>query len=569
MLPPAPPPKRRDSLPLVPPGLRDLDEPDFEVSRDEPDFEVGRDSGGACSVPHNRGCSLPFDSAEQDLDAAISLEAPAGGDIHPEDGALLSEMSDPGETLSDWQIVVIDENTTEPVAEKLVVLEQDDVAPVRQEGSVVEQAVADPSPVSDVEEENTFSPLAPVVKQTVPEEQVTGNDVKLVDLAENVETPLGTYSYGVVSHNYEGDRVFSVDDGSLSSNSPSRVYGGAKFRQESRKAKSVGDILYAQPRDIFWLEQAARYDFLSAEELAGFARVYSRLPRKEVSMWAKTTPAAALQRSRKLVKAGIFESFIVPSGMSSAIVFRPSARALTLYGAAAFTPRKPSTEELMHTSAVARLGLLFESQDMLRDRYYVMAEGEIRAFAKFGEATFVERGTEHWDETSEGAGDQRPDLSNRAQFLVEKPGGFIYEYDAADRPSVKGGYFRPDLVLLGRDGSRVAIEVERTAKPKTSMYQDKFSGYLKSGFTGVQYVCFSRAVADAVRRGIEATPGAENMIAVDLFPDSLMPLPLMRVERVTAARFPGVKRGKGRPATGDVSWIPRDPNENSAGLNSE
>ena len=402
-----------------------------------------------------------------------------------------------------------------------------------------------PDPVEDA--------LLPVTEQQAPEEVVAARDVRHTAPAADITTPAGKYPFGVVSHSYHGDRVYNVDDGSPLSDSPGRVYGGAKYRKD-RKAKPVGDVLFAQPRDIFWLEQAARYDFLSAEELAGFARVYSRLPRKEVAAWAKATPASVQTRMRQLVKAGLFDSFIVPSGVGGAVVYRPNVRSLSMYGASSFTPRKPSSEELMHTSAVARLGLLFESQDMLRERYYVMAEGEIRAFVKFGEAVFVERGTEHWEE------DEKVDLSNRAQFLVEKPGGFIYDYDSAGRPFVKGGYFRPDLVLLGRDGSRVAVEVERTPKPNVAAYQDKFSGYLKSGFSGVQYVCFSRAVADAVRRGIQATPGAERLVAVDLFPDSLMPLPLLRVERVTATKFPGVKRGRGRPAAGNLDWVPADPN---------
>jgi hypothetical protein len=220
-------------------------------------------------------------------------------------------------------------------------------------------------------------------------------------------------------------------------------------------------------------------------------------------------------------------------------VLTPTRRAAARHGLEYLLPQsglEPADLTLLHTSAVARVGLTTWWADPSCDRHYALTEREVRAALRNGGVDLVSRDTAHW-------GEQVPAMDPE-QWVVPGPGGFTYTERGDGTKVVSGGYRLPDLCLLRRGLPPVAVEVELSAKAQDA-YVDLFDAYLspegRSRYAGVQYYCGSRYVAGEVMRAVRKVPGAEAVIRVGEFPDG-MPLPIERIQRVTGQKLPGAGR---------------------------
>jgi hypothetical protein len=297
--------------------------------------------------------------------------------------------------------------------------------------------------------------------------------------------------------------------------------GKVKKPRGKNLATPVGPRVRPQQRDLFWMEIAARFKFVSYAELAGWAK----------PLFPKTTEAAVRQRMHHLLKAGVFDAWDV---FGSRRVVTLTGRAAARHGLEYLIPNtgtEPKDLTLLHTAAVARTGLMLWAADPVADRHYVLTEREVRAVLRNGQADLLVRDTDHW-------GDQAPAV-DADQWVIPGPEGFVYTQRADGSHMLTGGYRLPDLTLLRRGLPAVAVEVELSAKTQEA-YMDLFACYLSAAgqarYAGVQYYCGSRHVAGEVMRAVRKVPGAEAFIRVDEFPTT-MPLPLERIQRITGRKI--------------------------------
>ena len=294
--------------------------------------------------------------------------------------------------------------------------------------------------------------------------------------------------------------------------------GKAKKPRGKNLATSIGPGIQVVQRDVFWLEMAARFKWLSYEEMAAFGACSN---------------GAVRQRLYRLIPAGVFDGWLVDGSMN---LVTPTNRSASNYDVLYLRPGagwQPADLLLRHTSAVTRVAMHLWYRDPRAEKYYTVTEREIRAMLRGDGARLFER---------DAAWASELDLSGES-FIVPEAGGFKY---SARRSStgeyISSGYRMPDLVLARKGGLPVAIEVELTAKQKPH-YVELFNDYLsldsKSRFSGVQYYCGSRELKKTLEKIVYEVGGSE-FIRVQQFPEN-MPLPVSQITRITGMRIGEVK----------------------------
>lgn len=312
--------------------------------------------------------------------------------------------------------------------------------------------------------------------------------------------------------NREGIHVTVVDSGRKDAGT-----GKVKKPRGKNLSTVVGPGIRVTQRDLFWLELVSRFKYLSYEELA---------------TWSNMTGTALRNRVPRLIRAGFFDAWRVHG---AATVLTPTRKAATRHGLEYLLPpsgMEPADLTLLHTSAVARVGLMVWWVDPHHDTHYALTEREIRAALRNGGVDLLARDTAHWH------GNQP--VFDPEQWVIPNPGGFMFTERGDGTQVLSGGYRLPDLCLLRQGQLPVAIEVELSAKTQDA-YVDLFETYVSADgqarYAGVQYYCGSRYVVNEVNRAVRKVPGAEAFIKVDEFPDS-MPLPIERIQRVTGQKLP-------------------------------
>jgi DNA-binding Lrp family transcriptional regulator len=312
--------------------------------------------------------------------------------------------------------------------------------------------------------------------------------------------------------NRRGVEIVLVDSGRKDAG-----LGRVKKPRGKNPSTIIGPGLRVTQRDLFWLELVARYKYLSYAELAAFASM---------------SETALRNRIPRLVKAGFFDAWRVHGAQT---IVTMTKRAASRHGLDYLYPDNgytPADLTLLHTSAVARTGMMMWWADPSFDKYYSLTEREVRAALRHGGAELLNRDTAHW-------GDDQPEV-DAEQWIVPGPNGYVYSTRADGHQFITGGYRLPDLVLLRRGQKPVAIEVELSTKARDA-YRDLFECYLSNAgrerFAGVQYYCGSKHVLNEVKREVRLA-GGEDFIRVSEFPDN-MPLPIERIQRVTGRKLGG------------------------------
>lgn len=344
-------------------------------------------------------------------------------------------------------------------------------------------------------------------------------DIAPVITLEDIPDPVADDSAGSTAGertreyvNRRGTAVTVIDSGRKDAGQ-----GKVKKPRGKNLGVVVGSGMRIEQRDLFWLELVCRYKYLSYVELA---------------TWANTSDSALRNRVPRLIKAGFFDAWRVHGAQT---VVTPTRRAAARYDLDYLLPPtsiEPADLTLLHTSAVARVGMMMWWNDPHCDTHYVLTEREVRAALRNGGTSLLQRDTAHWD-------GQWPDVDPQ-QWVIPNSTGFIYQDRADGTKFLTGGYRLPDLCLVRRGGMPVAVEVELSAK-QPEAYRELFLTYLSDAgrerYAGVQYYCGSRYVMGEVQRALRKLDGAEEFIHVSEFPQN-MPLPVDRIQRVTGMKLP-------------------------------
>lgn len=326
------------------------------------------------------------------------------------------------------------------------------------------------------------------------------------------ETTLGPTPVGEVRHTkYEGHNgqvTLAVDKETI------KVNGKAKKPRGKNLTTKVGPGVRTQQRDVFWLELAARFKWLSYEEMAAYASCSNESVR---------------QRTYRLIPANYFDGWQV-EGTTSLVT--PTNRSAANYDVAYLKPGAgwaPKDLLLRHTSSVTRIGMHLWYRDPKHEKYYTLTEREIRAMLR-GDGAYLFTRDASWAKDLDLSGEQ---------FIIPEAGGFNYsKRGKSDSEYISSGYRMPDLVLSRKEGLPIAIEVELTAKQRrdyVELFNDYLSNAARERFAGVQYYVGSRELKSTLEKAA-AEVGADGFIRVEQFPAN-MPLPITQITRVTGMRL--------------------------------